>query len=184
MGAITKIGIVLIFVLVALVVIDYCTAECTADGFTVKDILQTNLPTAKEDDISSYFSNPSAELKVPQTVSFLQDVVKKDEESTVGSFGQQMASDLAKDSFNIKDFLPQEIHEEWFQTDLSNAQKELDAASLIDVSRVCHGIDTVGQSLKNPSYDIRGNIPAPKMVVSPFLNSSYDADTNLRNAFC
>jgi hypothetical protein len=42
-------------------------------------------------------------------------------------------------------------------------------------------VDTVGQSMKNPSYDIRGNIPCPKIVVSPFMNSSYDPDTNLRS---
>ena len=41
------------------------------------------------------------------------------------------------------------------------------------------GVDTVGSSRRVASWDIRGNIPCPKMQVSPFLNSSYDPDNNL-----
>lgn len=33
------------------------------------------------------------------------------------------------------------------------------------------GINTIGSSLKNPTYDIRGNIPNPKFAVSPWGNS-------------
>jgi hypothetical protein len=99
----------------------------------------------------------------------------------INYYGQQMAEDMKQQAFNVKDFLPKEINSEWFQTDLSNATNELDQATLIEINKYCSGIDTVGQSLKNPSYDIRGNVPCPKMVVSPFLNSSYDADNNIKS---
>lgn len=101
--------------------------------------------------------------------------------SLVKAYSQKMADNLNTKDFNVKDFLPQEINDDWFNTDLSKAQNELDQATLIDVARFCQGVDTVGQSLKNPSYDIRGNIPNPKVVVSPFLNSSYDPDTNIKS---
>jgi hypothetical protein len=42
------------------------------------------------------------------------------------------------------------------------------------------GIDTIGNSKKNASHDIRGTIPCPKFVVSPWNNSTYEPDTNIR----
>lgn len=137
----------------------------------------------EEETLESYFGNPSKELNIPDTTAFFQNIPEKDEAQAIATFGNKMQEGIAtnKDGFNIKDFLPQEIHEEWFQTDLSNAKKEVDQASLIDISKFCQGVDTVGQSLKNPSYDIRGNVPNPKIVVSPFLNSSYEPDTNIKS---
>jgi hypothetical protein len=51
---------------------------------------------------------------------------------------------------------------------------------LINTERYIIGINTVGQSLKNASYDIRGTIPNPKFVVSPWGNSTYEPDFNLK----
>ena len=42
------------------------------------------------------------------------------------------------------------------------------------------GINTIGESLKNASYYIRGTIPNPKFVVSPWGNSTYEPDFNLK----
>lgn len=130
--------------------------------------------------IEDYFRNPSKELNI-NSDSTTFTVQPSDEKEAINTFGKQMAQDIGKTTFNVKDFLPQEINAEWFQTDLSAAKTELDQGSLIDISKFCQGVDTVGQSLKNPSYDIRGNIPNPKIVVSPFLNSSYDPDTNIKS---
>lgn len=137
-----------------------------------------------DEDLNRYFQNPSKDLGVPDQTAFFQNVPTADEKAeteAITAFSKQMNNDITKDSFSIKDFLPQEINEEWFQTDLSNNKKELDQAALIDISKFCQGVDTVGQSLKNASHDIRGNIPNPKIAISPFLNSSYDADTNIKS---
>jgi hypothetical protein len=135
--------------------------------------------------LNQFFENPSKELNVPSTTAFFQNVPSTSdatqEQTAINKFSQQMENDVMKDSFNIKDFLPQEIHDEWFQTDLTNAKNEVDQSALIDISKFCQGVDTVGQSLKNPSYDLRGNIPNPKIVVSPWQNSSYDPDTNIKS---
>ncbi len=42
------------------------------------------------------------------------------------------------------------------------------------------GVDTVLSSLRNPSYDIRNNIPNPINVVSPWLNSTITPDLQRR----
>lgn len=81
---------------------------------------------------------------------------------------------------NASEFLPQEVNVNWFDKDF-NTISQVDTNMLIDVSQYANGVDTVGQSLKNPSYDIRGNIPNPKSVISPFLNSSIEPDTNIKS---
>ena len=42
------------------------------------------------------------------------------------------------------------------------------------------GVDTVLSSLRNPSYDIRNNIPNPINVISPWLNSTITPDLQRR----
>jgi len=84
------------------------------------------------------------------------------------------------DNYNAKDFLPHEINDEWFQTDFSLAKYQLNDDKLINTERYIIGINTVGQSLKNASYDIRGTIPNPKFVISPWNNSTMEPDFNLK----
>jgi len=45
------------------------------------------------------------------------------------------------------------------------------------------GVDTIGASKKNASQDLRGNVPCPKFVVSPWNNSTIDPDTNLKSMY-
>jgi hypothetical protein len=84
------------------------------------------------------------------------------------------------DNYNAKDFLPKEINDEWFETDFSLAKYQLNDDKLINPDRYVVGINTVGQSLKNASYDIRGTVPNPKFVISPFNNSTIEPDFNLK----
>lgn len=51
---------------------------------------------------------------------------------------------------------------------------------LINITKAV-GNNTVGSSLKNPSYDIRGNEACPKFVVSPWLQSSIEPDINIKS---
>ncbi len=82
--------------------------------------------------------------------------------------------------YNAKDFLPKEINNQWFDTDFSQAKFNINDDKLINTERYVIGINTVGQSLKNASYDIRGTIPNPKFTVSPWNNSTYEPDFNLK----
>mgnify|MGYP003970951049 CR=1 FL=1 len=83
--------------------------------------------------------------------------------------------------YNSRDYLPQDINDEWFETDFSNAKYQVDDDKLINTDKYVVGINTVGQSLKNPSYDIRGTIPNPKMNVSPWNQSTIEPDFNLKS---
>jgi hypothetical protein len=87
---------------------------------------------------------------------------------------------INNDNYNAKDFLPKQINDEWFETDFSLAKYQLNDDKLINTERYMIGINTVGQSLKNATYDIRGTIANPKLVVSPWNNSTYEPDFNLK----
>ncbi len=84
------------------------------------------------------------------------------------------------DKYNAKDFLPKQVNDEWFETDFSLAKYQLNDDKLINTEKYIIGINTVGESLKNASYDIRGTIPNPKFIVSPWNNSTYEPDFNLK----
>jgi len=91
--------------------------------------------------------------------------------------------DLKKNNnknYNAKDFLPKQVNDEWFETDFSLAKYQLNDDKLINTEKYIIGINTVGESLKNASYDIRGTIPNPKFIVSPWNNSTYEPDFNLK----
>jgi hypothetical protein len=81
--------------------------------------------------------------------------------------------------YNSDNYLPQETNNTWFETDFSNAKYDAKNNKLINTDKFAIGINTVGQSLKNPSYDIRGTIPCPKITVSPWNQSTIEPDYNI-----
>ena len=83
-------------------------------------------------------------------------------------------------SFNNTDLLPQEVNKDWFESDFSNARIKIGNDNLINTDRYMVGINTVGQSLKNPSYDLRPSPPCPKVTVSPWNNSTVEPDFNIK----
>lgn len=105
------------------------------------------------------FKKPVGEKSSPDKVNFNKNIV---------------------DKYNSKDYLPQEVNDEWFETDFQKAKHKAGSDKMINTERYVIGVNTVGQSLKNASYDIRGTIPNPKYTVSPWNNSTYEADYNLK----
>ena len=86
-----------------------------------------------------------------------------------------------KFEYNAKDFLPQDTNDKWFQTSLHNASYQVDDDNLINVNPYVTSVNTVGNSLKNASHDLRGTITNPKFSVSPWMNSSYEPDYNIKS---
>jgi len=83
-------------------------------------------------------------------------------------------------NYNVKDYLPKELNDDWFNTDFSQAKYKMNDDKLINTDKYIVGINTVGQSLKNASYDIRGAVNVPKYTVSPWNNSTIEPDYNLK----
>ena len=110
-------------------------------------------------DLSSAFQRPIPQQARPDVVDINKNNVRK---------------------YNAKDFLPKEVNDQWFDTDFSQAKFNINDDKLINTERYVIGVNTVGQSLKNASYDIRGTIPNPKYTVSPWNNSTIEPDFNLK----
>ena len=110
-------------------------------------------------DLNAAFVKPIPKGAETNAVNFNKDYLKK---------------------YDSKSYLPQEVNDEWFDTDFSQAKKNVKGDKLINTDKYIVGVDTVGQSLKNASYDIRGTIANPKFNVSPWLNSTYEPDYNIK----
>jgi hypothetical protein len=82
------------------------------------------------------------------------------------------------DKFNAEALLPKELAGEYFDDPYESTSVK--NTHLINTSRPI-GVNTIQTTLKNPSHDIRGSPPNPKYAISPWMNSSYEPDTNLRN---
>jgi hypothetical protein len=79
--------------------------------------------------------------------------------------------------FDVDKYLPQEVNDDWFE--VQPEPVSVKNRHLINVTKPI-GINTIGTSLRNASYDIRGTPACPKFVVSPWLQSSIEPDTNLK----
>ena len=83
--------------------------------------------------------------------------------------------------FNAGDLLPKDVNKDWFETDFSTAQVNVDDNNLVVTDRYIVGVNTVGQSLKNASYDLRAAPANPKFTVSPWQQSTIEPEFNLKN---
>jgi len=83
-------------------------------------------------------------------------------------------------NYSATDYLPKEINDDWFNTDFSQAKYKMNDDKLINTDKYVVGVNTVGQSLKNASYDIRGAINVPKYTISPWNNSTIEPDYNIK----
>jgi len=166
-----------------------------------KQSLDNNqVQTLDNNNVQSLDNNPSRSLDKGQQSQMISGIYnfQANDESELGVFGSNLndafalpvpsgtqtdSIDFKKqnvDNYNARDFLPREVNDEWFETDFSLAKYQLNDDKLINTEKYIIGINTVGQSLKNASWDIRGTIPNPKLVVSPWNNSTYEPDFNLK----
>jgi len=76
------------------------------------------------------------------------------------------------------DLLPKDENKDWFQ--VPNSKFNLMQAVDLEVPEIKIGVDTVGQSRKNATYDLRAAPPNPKFVVSPWSNSTIEPDYNTK----
>lgn len=82
-----------------------------------------------------------------------------------------------EDLFDVDKYLPQEVNDDWFE--VQPEPISVKNRHLINITKPI-GINTIGTSNKNMSYDIRSAPAVPKLVVSPWLQSSIDPDVNLK----
>ena len=93
-------------------------------------------------------------------------------------YTKRTPSDI-KDQFDIGKMLPAEIEQNWFDVEPLLTTKKIQGTHLLH-PKVHMGVNTVGSSLRNGTHDLRGDIPNPKIFVSPWNNSTIEPDTNIK----
>lgn len=127
-------------------------------------------------NLDSFFSNENP-LDQPSN-GFISSSDGNNYATYTSGSGEKQQDD---DKFDSSALLPQE-QKDWF--DDPQAKKNINSPHLINIYRPT-GMNTIQNTLKNASWDIRGAPPNPKYVVSPWGNSSTEPDTNLKNgALC
>lgn len=96
-----------------------------------------------------------------------------DEKKVCGSNQECSPEDL----FDIDKYLPQEVNDDWFE--VAPEAVSVKNRHLINIVKPI-GVNTLVESNKNASYDIRGTPSCPKFVVSPWNQSSIEADIPYR----
>lgn len=154
----------------------------TVDENVVQDTVEPEVeskPDTDGDMVESVLDNDV--LPNDLTMGSNANINEKDTSVTAQNMKKLMdENEKNKLKFNAGDLLPREVNQDWFETDFSHAQVGVDDANLVTTDRYIVGVNTVGNSLKNPSYDIRSAPPCPKFVVSPFLNSTIEPDFNIK----
>jgi len=87
--------------------------------------------------------------------------------------------DDIRDQFDSSKVMPVELEADWFDVEPLLTTKKIQDTHLLH-PKVHMGVNTVGSSLRNATHDIRGDIPNPKINVSPWLNSTIEPDTNIK----
>lgn len=85
-----------------------------------------------------------------------------------------------EDLFDVDKYLPQEVNDDWWETPQNSISVK--NRHLINITKPI-GINTIGTSLKNSSYDIRAEPANPKFVVSPWKNTSIEPGHNIKPLF-
>lgn len=86
-----------------------------------------------------------------------------------------------QEKLTSSDLLPGKTDQKWFEN--PDVGIKIEDANLLSDAVQKVGVDTVGQTRKNPSYDIRGTVPCPKFQISPWNNSTTEPDYNLKSLY-
>lgn len=135
-----------------------------------------NVPKASNDNTVEMFDNEmnvgGAEEDVEDNANHMPVAPEANANKTDGCF--------PRDSLSSADLLPRDANSKWSSA-LPSGQGSVLEGSFLSAGAL-FGDDTVGSSLRNPSYDIRGDpVANPQQVVSPWSQTSISPDLNRKS---
>jgi hypothetical protein len=99
---------------------------------------------------------------------------------------QNAANPSGRQMQTSDDLRPQQMNSGWFNSPYDrDSQLNIENGNLLAsaTAQAKIGIDTIGQSLRNASYDIRGSVAIPKFDIGPFNNSTIEYDYNIKSLY-
>jgi len=91
---------------------------------------------------------------------------------------EKPANCYPKNQLSPPELLPNDPNSKWSQVN-PQAAGDIAGKNFLNAGALV-GVNTVGQSLKNASWDLRSEPPNPQVSVSPWLNSTYEPDLSRR----
>jgi hypothetical protein len=105
----------------------------------------------------------------------LESARSLNETGDVSNLGQYMPNECyPKDVLSSRDLLPASADSTWAQVVPAGQGALTDQNFLTAGHHV--GMNTVGNSLRNPSYDLRSELPNPQVQVSPWMQTTIGPD--------
>jgi hypothetical protein len=158
------------------------------EGF--EDVIQTTGPASMNGVMPNAFTNPgpmdaamvggSQNAVLEPNVSPLTPATEGFENPSPMPFAaaEKPANCYPKNQLAPQELLPSDPNSKWAQVNPMGAgdiagKNFLNAGALI-------GVNTVGQSLRNASWDLRSEPPNPQQQVSPWMQSTIEPDVNRR----
>ena len=173
--------------------------------YVINSYNQKNLDTSAEEEMDTFLGTmaeeemPSASYAdtVPPTPSVMniekdvtasepsgqneiyKGVVNSEDKNPFGLNGNQYPKDcFPKDQLSPGELLPGDANSKWAQVNPSG-QGELGDQNFLSAGYHV-GVNTVGQTLRNPNLQLRSEPPNPQMKVSPWLQTTIEPDSNRR----
>ncbi len=160
---------------------------------TTSEEMDTFLGTMSEEEMPhpSYADSmppPATSMSLEKTVTasepngrneIFKEVAATDANNSFGLNGNQYSKDcFPKDQLSPGELLPGDANSKWAQVNPSG-QGELGDQNFLSAGYHV-GVNTVGQTLRNPNLQLRSEPPNPQMKVSPWLQTTIEPDSNRR----
>jgi hypothetical protein len=152
------------------------------EGFTTNAVIATNAAPSMNGEMTGAFNNAGAadlaEVVGAAGVVGGNDVTEGFEVLNPAPMpfpaAEKPANCYPKNQLAPQELLPADPNSKWAQVNPQSAgdiagKNFLNAGALI-------GVNTVGQSQRNASWDLRSEVPNPQMQVSPWMQSTIQPD--------
>ena len=156
------------------------------EGFVNNNVIETNAAASMNGEMAGAFNNPGNddrnEVMNNDAVVGGNDVTEGFEVLNPAPMpfpaAEKPANCYPKNQLAPQELLPADPNSKWAQVNPQSAgdiagKNFLNAGALI-------GVNTVGQSLRNASWDLRSEVPNPQVQVSPWLQSTIAPDLQRR----
>tara|TARA_B100000524_G_scaffold337744_1_gene228637 strand:+ start:777 stop:1325 length:549 start_codon:yes stop_codon:yes gene_type:complete len=145
---------------------------------------QINETDGENEEFNVQEEKPDSDENIPVKASdgsnevFL-DLDEDKPNDTFGLGGNQYPKDcFPKDQLTPAELLPGDANSKWAQS-VPAGQGELGDQNFLTSGHHV-GVNTVGQTLRNANRQLRSEPPNPQVKVSPWLQTTIEADTNRR----
>tara|TARA_B100000925_G_scaffold138995_1_gene104175 strand:- start:6621 stop:7196 length:576 start_codon:yes stop_codon:yes gene_type:complete len=160
------------------IVSSYSKSNSVVDQFVDMDGQDTEEVSDVQNDSENFgteFEEFTGNSEVQASEALGNNEVYQNVESG-SSQNQHPADCFPKDQLTPGELLPGDANSKWAQS-VPAGQGELGDQNFLTAGHHV-GVNTVGQSLRNANRQIRSEPPNPQVKVSPWLQSTIEADTN------